>query len=318
MPEVVCAGILVADVFANPIARLPGAGEVATTPGFVTSVGGCAANTAAVLRILGREVAVAGKVGEDMFGNFVISELRRYGIGVQHIRRTSNRPTSGTVIFSVRGEDRRYLHSIGANADFTLDDIDFALLNHARVLYLGGYLAMPSFTPGHLATLFREAKRLGLMTVLDVVMPYEAAFGIEDVAPAFPYTDYFLPNLEEAQRLTGYTDERHQAEALSALNRNCNVVITLGRRGSIAIQGGRVIKTPPFSMKTVDESGAGDAFTAGLITGLLSGWDLEHALTFASAVGASRTRSLGRLEGIFTFEEAVSFLEKRMAVSHLS
>ena len=318
MAEVVCAGILVADVFANPIKRLPGAGEVATTPGFVSSVGGCAANTAAALRILGREVTVAGKIGEDMLGDFVISELRRFGIGVQHVRRTSNHPTSGTMIFSVLGEDRRYLHSIGANADFTLDDIDFTLLNHARILYLGGYLAMPSFRPEHVARLFREAKRRGLITVLDVVMPNDGIFGVEHVALALPYTDYFLPNTEEARRLTGYADERRQAEALSALNRKCTVVITLGRRGSMAIQGDRVIKTPPFQMKTVDESGAGDAFTAGLITGLLNGWDLEPTLTFASAVGASRTRALGCSAGVFTFEEAVSFLDKPMTVSTAS
>jgi sugar/nucleoside kinase (ribokinase family) len=316
--EVVCAGILVADVFANPIERLPAAGEVATTPGFVPSVGGCAANTAAALRILGRAVTVAGKVGEDILGDFVISELRRMGIGVQHVRRTSNHATSGTMIFSVLGEDRRYLHSIGANADFTLDDIDFTLLNHAQILYLGGYLAMPSFTPEHLTRLFREAKRRGVITVLDVVMPNEGIFGIEHVAPALLHTDYFLPNTEEARRLTGYADERRQAEALSALNRKCTVVITLGRRGSMAIQGGGVIKTPPFPMKTIDESGAGDAFTAGLITGLLNGWELESTLTFASAVGASRTRALGCSTGVFTFEEAVAFLDKPMTVSAAS
>ncbi len=314
MPEVVCAGILVADLFATPIERLPGAGEVATTSRFVTSVGGCAANTAAALRILGRDVTVAGKVGSDIFGDFVISQLRQYGIGVEHIRRTSNYPTSGTVIFSVQGEDRRYLHSIGANADFTLDDFDFDLLAQAKILYLGGYLAMPSFTPEHLARLFREAKRRGLTTVLDVVMPSEASFGIEHVAPALPYTDYFLPNKEEAQRLTGHTDERGQAEVLSTLNPKCVVVITRGRRGSMAIRGGRVIETLPFPMKTVDESGAGDAFTAGLITGLLNDWDLEHALSFASVVGASRTRALGCFASVFTFEEAVSFLEKQLLI----
>src|SRR5947208_623463 len=147
MGEVVCAGILVADFFANPVPRLPAAGELTTTSGFIMNVGGCAANTAAALRILGRKVEVAGKVGADIFGDLVISELGRYGIGVEQIRRTPGYSTSSTVIFAVQGEDRRYLHSIGANADFALDDIDLAILNGARVLYIGGYLAMPSVTP---------------------------------------------------------------------------------------------------------------------------------------------------------------------------
>src|SRR5581483_10334281 len=123
--DVACAGILVADVFASPIPRLPDEGELTTTSRFVTSVGGCAANVAVALRILGRTVAVAGKVGTDMFGDFVISDLRRHGIDCAHIRRDVHETTSGTVIFTVEGEDRRYLHCIGANAYFTLDDIDF-------------------------------------------------------------------------------------------------------------------------------------------------------------------------------------------------
>ena len=232
--DVACVGILVADIFASPIPRLPGEGELTTTSGFVTSVGGCAANVAVALRILGSTVTIAGKVGTDMFGDFVISDLRRHGIGVEHIRRTPNQSTSGTVIFTVRGEDRRYLHSIGANADFTLDDIDYSLLDDVRVLYVGGYLAMPSFAPEQLARLFQEAKRRGLTTVLDVVMPAGASFGIQHVAPALPYTDYFLPNQDEAARLTGHADARVQAECLSVLTPEGAVVITRGPHGSIA------------------------------------------------------------------------------------
>jgi sugar/nucleoside kinase (ribokinase family) len=164
--DVACLGILVADVFANPIGRLPAEGELTTTSGFVTSVGGCAANVAVDLSILGRSATVAGKVGNDMFGDFVISDLRRREVGVEHIRRTSTQSTSGTVILTVEGEDRRYLHAIGANAEFSLDDVDFAVLDQVRVLYVGGHLAMPALTPDQLALLLREAKLRGLITVL--------------------------------------------------------------------------------------------------------------------------------------------------------
>ena len=308
--DVACVGILVADVFASPIPRLPSEGELTTTSGFVTSVGGCAANVAVALRILGSTVTIAGKVGTDMFGDFVISDLQRHAIGVEHIRRTSNRSTSGTVIFTVQGEDRRYLHSIGANADFTLEDIDYSLLDDVRVLYVGGYLAMPSFAPEQLARLFEEAKRRGLTTVLDVVMPAGMSFGMQHIALALPYTDYFLPNQDEAARLTGLADAGAQAEYLSALNPDCAVVITRGRHGSFAKRGDRIIETRPYQVETVDESGAGDAFTAGLIVGLLQQWELEHTLSFAAAVGASCTRSLGCSAGVFSFDEAVAVTER--------
>jgi sugar/nucleoside kinase (ribokinase family) len=304
--------MLVADIFANPVQRLPEPGELTTTSGLVMSVGGSAANTAVALRILGQEVDVVGKVGTDVRGDFVISELRRRGIGVSHIRRTGNCSTSGTVVLSVTGEDRRYLHCIGANAEFGLGDLDFSFLDGVRVLCFGGYLALPSFSSAHLAKLFAEAKSRGLTTVLDVTMPAGAGCGIEDVAPALRYADYFLPNNEEAARLTGEADTHNQAKRLSELNPECTVVITNGPRGSLAHWGGRFIETPPFRMKSVDESGAGDAFTAGLVTAILKKWDSEHALMFAAAVGASRTRALGCFDGVFTFEEAISFLEAEM------
>lgn len=307
--DVACVGILVADLFASPIPRLPNPGELTPTAGLVMSVGGSAANTAAALRILGQKVEVAGKVGRDMQGDFVIAELERRGIGVSHIKRTAKRSTSGTIVLSVAGEDRRYLHCIGANAEFDLNDLDRSVVQQASVLYVGGYLAMPSFTASQLAALFREAKSYGRTTVLDVAIPVGAEFALEDVAPALAYTDYFLPNNQEAASLTGYADERRQAKCLGEVNAECVVVITRGSKGLLALQRNRFINVPPFLMDAVDESGAGDAFAAGLIAAVQKKWDLERALLFASAVGASRTRALGCAAGIFTFDEATSFLK---------
>ena len=168
--DVVCLGILVADIFASPIDSLPAAGELRLVDRYQLSAGGCAANTAACLRRLGRKVRVVGKVGEDLFGDFVKEDLERLGVDTFAVRRSSTHPTSNTYIVNVRGEDRRFLHSIGANADFRFEDIDLATLDGARVLYVGGYMVMPEFGPQHLAQLFREAKARGLKTVLDVVI----------------------------------------------------------------------------------------------------------------------------------------------------
>ena len=308
--DVACVGLLAADLFASPIQRLPNPGELTVTSGLTMSVGGSAANTAAALRSLGRKVEVAGKVGTDMQGDFIIAELQRRGIGVNHIKRTSKCATSGTVVLSVLGEDRRYLHCTGANAAFGLNDLDHSITNGAHILYFGGYLALPLFIANQLTKLFREAKSSGCITVLDVAIPAGSLFGIDDVAPALAYTDYFLPNNQEAAELTGYADERCQAQCLNEVNPACAVVITRGSEGSLTLQSGRFIETPPFRMHSVDESGAGDAFAAGLIAAVLKKWDLERALQFASAMGASCTRAMGCSAGVFTFEEAVSFLER--------
>jgi sugar/nucleoside kinase (ribokinase family) len=279
------------------------------TERFVLGAGGCAANTAACLRRLNRTVAVLGKVGPDFFGDFVIADLERLGIDAGLVQRSKTHHTSETFILNVQGQDRRYLHYTGANADFSVADVDPAVLDSARVLYVGGYLGLPGLDAQEFAGFFRKAKQKSLTTVLDVVAPVGATGLLERVEPLLPYTDYFLPNQDEAQALTGQREPRLQAEALAKFNPDGAVVITRGPKGALTLRRGEFIETKSFPMQVVDGSGAGDAFAAGLITGLLEGWPLEEALRFASAVGASCTRAVGCTAGVFHFEEAVEFIE---------
>jgi sugar/nucleoside kinase (ribokinase family) len=308
MADVVCLGILVADIFGNPIAALPAAGELALLDRYVLSVGGCAANTAADLGRLGRTTSVLGKVGKDLFGDFVLQDLKRLGVETSFIRRSRTHPTSCTFIVNVLGEDRRYIHCFGANADFSIADFDAKALDGARALYVGGYLAMPAFRPQHLVDLFRKAKLRRLITVLDVVIPAGSSSSIEDIRQALLYTDLFLPNEDEARALTGRSDPLEQAEILARFNPDGTIVITQGSRGALAKRRSEILRAGAFKVDSIDQSGSGDAFDAGFLVGLLEGWALEDSLRFASAVGASCTRALGCHEGVFRLEEALAFV----------
>jgi sugar/nucleoside kinase (ribokinase family) len=306
--DVVCLGILVADIFSSPIPSLPAAGELRVTDRFLLSSGGCATNTAACLRRLGRRVKVIGKVGIDVFGDFVLSDLDQRGIDVSQIRRSQTHQTSGTFILNVRGDDRRYIHFVGANADFSSKDVDYSALDGARVLYVGGYLAMPGFNAKELASLLKEAKKRSLLTVVDVVIPTGNSVSLSQVEPILAHTDVFLPNQDEALVLTGEREAEGQAHFLGQMNSECTIVITQGHRGALAKRGMETLRAQTYDVKSVDESGAGDAFTAGFITGMLENWSLEKSLRFASAVGASCTTKLGCIDGVFRFDEAIEFV----------
>lgn len=310
MADVVCLGILIADIFGSPIESLPAAGELCLIDRYLLSAGGCASNTAAALRRLGRTPRVLGKVGEDLFGDFVLQDVKRLGIDASFVKRSRVHPTSCTFILNVRGQDRRYIHCFGANAEFSLTDVDMAALEGARALYVGGYLAMPAFQREHLVQLFREAKQRGLITALDVVIPAGSPSSLEDIRHALPYTDVFLPNNDEARALTHRSDPVDQANVLAELNPHCTVVITLGSAGVLAKQGDEVLRAGIFRVDSVDESGGGDAFTAGFLVGRLENWSLEHSLRFASAAGASCTRALGCHDGVFHFDEAAAFISQ--------
>ena len=308
MPDVVCLGILVADVFGDPINALPGAGELALLDHYLVSSGGCAANTAIDLGRLGRTTRVLGKVGKDVFGDFLLQDLKRLGSDTAFITRSETQPTSMTFVANVRGEDRRFFHCFGANSDFSIADVDLNALREARALYVGGYFAMPAFRPEQFLKLFREAKQLGLITALDVVIPAGSPSRLEEIGPILAYTDLFLPNTDEAGMLTGTSDPLKQAHALGQFNPDGTVVITRGCLGAVVRRGSEVLRASTYKVNSIDGSGSGDAFDAGFLVGMMERWPLERSLRFASAVGASCTRALGCHTSVFDFDEASAFV----------
>jgi len=309
-PDVICLGILVADVFASPLPELPAAGEIRLVDEIYPDTGGCAANTGVSLVRLGVKAGLIGKVGDDVFGEFILRDMAEKGLDVSGIRRSEEVGTSKTMIITVKGEDRRFIHTLGANADLTYEDIDLGLVARGKALYVGGYLVLPKLDQGALVRLLRFAKEQGLLTVLDVIVPVAGGHTVEkDLAQALPYTDVFLPNDDEGRLLTGEADPAAQARCF--LSFGCpNVMITMGERGVLAADQHEMLRVPAFDVEVVDPSGAGDAFDAGAIYGLLQGWPLERTLTFASAIGASACTKLGTTPGVFTLEEAETFLSQ--------
>ncbi len=307
--EVVCAGVLVADTFVPPLPRLPAAGELMATGTFWHDSGGCAANTATCLRKLGVQAGVVGMVGRDAGGEFVERDLRGKGVDTAGLRRSERLGTSETVILPVTGDDRRYLHTFGANADFRVDDISREQVAGAKVFYVGGYLILPGFDVGMFRELLAFARGQGVKTVLDVVVT-EGGDGWAALAPVLPEVDFFTPNDHEAALLTGEQEPRAQAERLLAAG--CGAaIITRGERGVLLARAGQTMELPAFAVPMVDGSGAGDAFAAGLIAGLVRNWELGDCLRLASAVGASCCTKLGCTPGVFTWAEAEVFLKDR-------
>src|SRR5206468_4247879 len=117
--DCLCAGIVVADFICAPVARVPDAGGLVMTDGISLSIGGCAANVAVDLCKLGHRAAVAGKTGSDVPGNFVRESLAASGADTTWLRETGVCQTSATLVINVRGEDRRFIHTFGANGVFS-------------------------------------------------------------------------------------------------------------------------------------------------------------------------------------------------------
>lgn len=303
---VVCAGVVVADHVSTPIDHLPAAGELVMADDLILNLGGCASNAAVDLAKLGVRAAVCGRVGEDVFGRFVAETLAAHGVDVRALTTDPSRPTSQTLIVNVKGQDRRFIHTFGANRNLSAADLDAVLDDPPRVLYVGGYLILPSLDPEALAERFARLRRRGTITVLDVATPGPADY-LRLLRPVLPETDVFLPNADEAALILGEPDPVRQADAFRSLGAR-RVVITRGEHGAVSVSESLRVRLGTYPVEYVDGSGGGDAFDAGYIAGLLDGRDELGCLKLASAVGASCVRAVGTTAGVFTRAEAEAFL----------
>ena len=306
-PPVVCAGVIVADHLCTPISHVPAAGELVKADELILNIGGCASNAAVVLSKLGVRSTVCGRVGDDAFGRYVAETLTSHGVATRRLGVDPTRATSQSLIINVRGQDRRFIHSFGANQAFTAEDLDPTLATRPRVVYVGGFLILPALDPDALAERFARARSLGAMTVLDVATPGPADY-LTLLRPVLPFTDVFLPNTDEATLILGDPDPVRQALAFKELGAG-RVVVTRGEHGSIVVSDALRARLGVYSVDYVDGTGGGDSFDAGYIAGLIEGLPELDCLKLASAVGASCVRAVGTTASIFNRDEARAFIE---------
>ncbi len=308
MAEVVCLGILVADVWARPVDDWPERGRLGVVGETGIGLGGCAANTGISLARLGVSVGVQGCVGQDGFGDLVLDWLGRDGLEVGAIQRTPEAGTSTTLILIDSAGERTYIHCFGANGHIDAAALDMAAIRSARVLHLGGVLLMPGFDGEPQAQVLAEARAAGVTTCVDTAWD-DTGRWMQAVGPLLPHTDLFLPSLPEAQQLTGR--ERPEEVAQALLDAGAGLVgLKMGPEGSYVRTGDTELRLPAYPVQVVDGSGAGDAFVAGFLYGHLQGWDLEKTTRFANALGGIATTAAGTTAGIRGYGQVRALLEQ--------
>ena len=300
---VLISGIAVVDLIASGLERPARPGELAFCS-IRTSLGGHACNVSADLVRLGfpkSRLRAVFPTGRDLFGDYLVRRLNEQGVRVEPVL-TDKASTSLDLILVARGEDRRYHADAGANVEMAAAPV-LALLERDRpLLYYAGGVGLLGRFDTDLARVLRRAKSLGTRTFVDVVSPYRKDWSF--LLKALPSTDLFHCNADEAAALSGERDPAAAARAIRRLGVG-SVFVTLGGEGSVAAVGGALLRVPAFSVRVVDPTGAGDAFSAGLIKrvhGLigrrraarrLSPEAWAEALLYASACGAVCTTGIG-------------------------
>jgi sugar/nucleoside kinase (ribokinase family) len=310
-PVVLCLGILVADVIGRPIDDYPVQGALQLVESITPHIGGCAANTGIGLQTLGIATAVAGKVGRDGFGTFIKGELEKCGVQTAGVVEDATAPTSATMVMVRSDAERTFLHCTGANASYSKSDFDPELLDGIRLLHIAGHGLMPRFDGADCVAVLKMARERGIEICLDTAGAPDARWN-ENLRQTLPYLDYFVPSWHEVRH---FVREEHrddpQRVAAHFLEAGVKVVaLKMGERGSLVTDGKQSISVAPFRVEAVDATGAGDAFAAGFLRGILNGFDLEKCARLGNAVGALCVTEVGTIAGYRSLEATLAFMGK--------
>lgn len=308
MSKIICLGIATADIITKTIKKIPESGKLEIVDTIKMYTGGCAVNTAIDLAKIGEDVGIISLVGNDGMGSFLTKELIENSVNVDGLKTTDETCTSSSVVLISESGERSFLHTYGANGVFNENNIDWHILEQCQILFVAGALLMPTFDGEQTARVLKKAQEKGIYTVLDTAWDSTGKW-MKAIGPCLPYLDLFIPSIEEAEILSGLTDEKEMAKLFMKKGAN-QVVIKLGKKGCYIKSQEEELYVPSYTVDAIDTTGAGDSFVAGFITGLVNQWDLETTGKFANAVGAHCVMGVGASSSIKSKEKILDFVEK--------
>ncbi len=300
--DLTCLGILVLDALGKTINEFPAEGTSAYFDSMQLLPGGCAYNTGVDAKRLGLTVSIQGKVGNDSFGNVVLDFLKKENISTDKIARGKESTAFSFIMIPDSGQ-RRIYNTQGANKTFCLDDIDFDSIKDSKVMHIGGSSLMPKLDGTPTIELLKFCKENNVITSMDPVFKT----GIADViVPALPYLDLFLPNTEESEHITGFINAEDQLNFY--LDKGVGIAgIKMGEKGALISNGKEKFELGIYKVQVDDTCGAGDAFIAGFIYGMLNEWELYAIAKFATATAAHCVTSDGATSGVTDAGRIIKF-----------
>lgn len=258
----------------------------------VLTTGGGATNAAATFASLGLKVATVCKVGDDAPGRDVVETLKHDGVKTNLVQHVTNGPTGYSTILTMKSGERTVLVHRGVSSKFKNADIPWNKLK-AKWLYLtslGGNLTLSK-------QIIVFAHKKGMKIAWNPGTG-ELKKGMSSFKSILPFVDVFNVNKEEAQLLTG---ERTVKAMLKALHRPEKItVITDGNKGAYADSPEGRVHVGTTKVKSISQTGAGDAFGSGFVTSLIKGKKISSAIGIGILNAESVIQSYGAKNGILS------------------
>lgn len=300
-------GFYTFDFLGWPVSAIPPGGATYLIDEVEMAVSGAAGVAAIVGAKMGLKTLAVGGVGDDLMGQWVMDRVKAFGVDASGMQLCEGVPTSSSIVLTRADGSRPALHVKGATGHFTVKPQDYDAVTDARVFHLGGVGLMDAMDGAPNADLMRHAKERGCITTVDIFAG--SRDDLADVQAVLPFTDYFIPSIEEAEALSGRSDLPGMVRFFHDLGAEC-CVITLGAEGAhYHHRDGTSFTVPAYVIDVKCTCGCGDAFNAGFATGLIKGFTPRDAVRFAQACSALNATGLGSQAGIRDLRQVIQFME---------
>ncbi len=287
------------------IDKMPKEGETLEAPDFKIGCGGKGANQAVAAAKMGSKVMMVTKVGDDLFADNTIENLKSYGIDTEFTNKVPGTSSGVAPIFVDRDSKNRILIIKGANQYLLPEDVDRAAEKLMQCSLIVLQLEIP------LQTIYRAIEFGNEHGIPVILNPAPASKELD-----FNYVckcDYFIPNESELELLTGLpveSKEQIRAAATTLIDKGVkNVIVTMGSRGVMWVMKEKVYTIDSFKVNAIDTTGAGDAFIGCFAHFFVQNGDVLQAIKMATAFAALSVTKQGTQTSYPNVEELNQFLK---------
>jgi sugar/nucleoside kinase (ribokinase family) len=251
---------------------------------------------------LGISAGIIGSVGRDEFGGCILERLGKDGVDTSMVKEIGELSTGVAFVAYSSDGSRKFIYHMGNSAAGAVDagEIPKEYVESASVIHISGSsLAMGERMRGACYEAVRVGKESGVSISFDPNVRKE--LGIDKIremfAPVFESCNLLTPSADELKEICGIGDEEKAAKEM--VERGVDVVaVKDGKMGCRVYTGDGKVEARAFDVGEVDPTGAGDAFSAGIVVGWLEGMDPEELAVFANAVGGRAVTAKGPMEGL--------------------
>jgi sugar/nucleoside kinase (ribokinase family) len=289
-------GNLNVDLIIRNVPHLPNWGQEVLGTDQVLVSSGQAGYLAFALSRLGVPTSLIGNVGQDLYGDQILSDLRRFNLDMSGVEINPQHPT-GIAVAIVRPDgERAFVTNLGSMAAFNKRNVEqhWSALRKSSLVALVGLFMLPGLGIDGALDLMTRVHKEGKVTMLDTGWDPEnwPDNTIRGIRRLLQEVHLFLPNLDEARAITGENTLEKALEQLQSMGPEL-VIIKCGSQGSFTCINNKTIHVDARPVTVFDAVGAGDVFNAGLITALRWDWPIEACLCFgntASSLYISRSQ----------------------------